>query len=150
MEETPVKKEIVVKRLSAFKFSVEVNTNSDESASVEAGAAVPRVSVIQRAPPAPNSEQAAATVSTSSAIVHIRHAIMEKIVEMLLWKLLGEERLRSCGYPTTNSCLLLRQVVQFSIPSTRVEFRVRNFDQDSHMHRSWLEGLKFSVCFRKM
>lgn len=114
MEESTVKKEIVVKRLSAFKFAVEVSTN-------EQPVAVLRRSVIQRAPPAaPAVTPNISAPPPPSGPFLIRHAILQRIVEMLLWKLLGEKRLRSfCGYPAASPCTLLRRVIHLSIANAK-------------------------------
>lgn len=107
MEEPQVKKEIVVKRLSAFKFAVEVNTKEQNVSGA-------RVSVIQKAPPASPSTTTPVPSSATSDTILIRQVIMQRIMEILLWKLLGEERLKCCGYPAAPACALLRRVVQLS------------------------------------
>lgn len=160
MGDVKVKKEIIIKRVSAFKFEIQVSNepaeikpqvsiktpnqlNSEipipiEPPKQEVQIPAQRISVIQRAPPASANkvpEEAAKrskkifenTVEPKNAIravveapsipagaVLIKDTIMYRIVEIFLWKLLGEKRLQACGYPNAPTYRVLWKAIYYS------------------------------------
>ncbi|KAL0276269.1 UNVERIFIED_CONTAM: hypothetical protein PYX00_003874 [Menopon gallinae] len=148
MADASAKQEITVKRISAFKFEIEVSdgvsnteetsvetsevvSNSDKSCKMGVGSeGQNRISVIRRAPPAASYARGAqgrprtpeekmyicrkrvgeGGTAPPGAIL-IKDAILYRIIEILLWKLLGEENLSYWGYPTTPTYRLLWKIV---------------------------------------
>lgn len=149
MGDAKAKKEIIIKRVSAFKFEIQVCNESNEISKPQVFIKTPnqlnseikpeevqipaqRISVIKRAPPSnlktqnepekqpPKIMESKAPVRTVEApsipagAVLIKDAIMYRIVEILLWKLLGEKRLKMCGYPTAPTYQVLWKVIYYS------------------------------------
>lgn len=164
MADASVKQEVTVKRVSAFKFEIEVSVgvSNTEMTSVETSGIVSkngnsckigvkdegtnRISVIRRAPAAaPHASGFQERITRSDeenmymcrktigncemappGAILISDAILYRIIEILLWTLLGEENLCYWGYPTTPTYRLLWKIVyHFSYfqPSTGATLR---------------------------